>query len=68
MPDSLQSITYATRGRMAHLTLNRPDMLNAIDDAMPVEIAAAVERANADPNVHVIVVAAPAAPSAPATT
>ena len=51
----LQSIRYETRGRIAYLTLNRPDRLNAIDDAMPREIAAAVEWANDDPAVHVIV-------------
>ena len=51
----LQSIGYATRGRIAYLTLNRPDRLNAIDDAMPREIATAVEWANDDPAVHVIV-------------
>ena len=51
----LQSIGYTTRGRIAYLTLNRPDRLNAIDDAMPREIATAVEWANDDPAVHVIV-------------
>jgi enoyl-CoA hydratase len=56
MPE-LQSVKYSTRGRIAYLTLNRPDKLNAIDAAMPGEIAAAVEQANDDPAVHVIVVA-----------
>lgn len=52
----LRSIAYETRGRVAYLTLNRPERLNAIDDAMPREIARAVESANDDPAVHVIVV------------
>src|SRR4051812_25025670 len=56
MGDQFSSISYSTRGRVAYLTLNRPDRLNAIDDAMPREIAAAVEQANDDPAVHVIVV------------
>jgi enoyl-CoA hydratase len=42
--------------RIARLRLNRPDRLNAINDAMPGEIRAAVEWANAEPTIHVIVV------------
>ena len=42
--------------RVARLLLNRPERLNAIDDATPREIRAAVEWANADDEVHVIVV------------
>lgn len=49
------SLIYATEGRVAHITLNRPDRLNAIDDMMPGEIRRAVEEANADDAVHVIV-------------
>jgi enoyl-CoA hydratase len=53
---SYSSIDYRTDGRLAYLTLNRPDRLNAIDAAMPGEIRRAVEEANADRSVHVIVV------------
>jgi enoyl-CoA hydratase len=49
------SLTYETRDGKAYLTLNRPDRLNAIDDAMPGEIRAAVEQANSDDAVRVIV-------------
>lgn len=42
--------------RVARLLLNRPERLNAINDAMPGEIRAAVEWAEADDEVHVIVV------------
>jgi enoyl-CoA hydratase len=49
------AITYDVRGRRAHLTLNRPERLNAINGAMPGEIRRAVEQANDDPRVHVIV-------------
>src|SRR4051794_33643063 len=49
------SLIYATDGRVARITLNRPERLNAIDDAMPAEIRRAVEEANADDAVHVIV-------------
>ena len=48
------TLRYDTDGRIARITLNRPDRLNAISAAMPGEIRAAVARANADPAVHVI--------------
>ena len=50
------TLTYDVRDAKAYVTLNRPDRLNAINDEMPGEIRAAVERANADDDVHVIVV------------
>jgi Enoyl-CoA hydratase/carnithine racemase len=46
----------ATNPRVARLLLNRPERLNAINDEMPREIRAAVEWANAEDEVHVIVV------------
>jgi len=49
------ALTYAVAGRIATITLNRPERLNAINGAMPGEIRAAVEAANADDAVHVIV-------------
>ena len=49
------SLRYETRDRKAYITLNRPERLNAINGPMPREIAAAVERANDDSSVHVIV-------------
>ncbi len=42
-------------GRVARLTLNRPERLNAINEAMPGEIRRAIEAANADDAVHVII-------------
>ena len=49
------TLIYETAGRIARITLNRPERLNAIDERMPGEIRAAVERANADDGIHVIV-------------
>ena len=49
------ALRYETRDRKAYVTLARPERLNAIDDAMPGELAAAVALANDDPEVHVIV-------------
>ncbi len=48
------SITYETTGRIARITLNRPEFGNAINHELPGEVSAAVERANLDPAVHVI--------------
>lgn len=53
--ESFTSLRYETRDRKAYVTLARPGRLNAIDAAMPREIAAAVELANDDADVHVIV-------------
>ena len=49
------TLKLVVKDRIATLTLNRPERLNAINDAMPGEIRAAVEAANADDRVHVIV-------------
>ena len=49
------SLIYKTEGRVAHLILNRPHRLNAIDSAMPRDIEAAVQKANDDDGVHAIV-------------
>ena len=58
MPDysTLRIAPDASNPRIARLLLNRPERYNAIDDAMPREIRAAVEWANAQADVHVIVV------------
>ena len=52
--DVLTTMTYDVTGRIARITLNRPDRGNAITLQMPVELAACVERANLDRGVHVI--------------
>jgi enoyl-CoA hydratase len=49
------TLTYGKVDRIARITLNRPERLNAINDAMPGEIRRAVEQANGDDDVHVIV-------------
>ncbi len=50
-----RTVLYSVKGRIARITLNRPERLNAIDRNMPREIRLAVEEANCDDNVHVIV-------------
>jgi enoyl-CoA hydratase/carnithine racemase len=51
------TLKYALEGRIARVTLNRPERLNAINEKMPGEIRRAIEAANADERVHVIVLA-----------
>ena len=52
---TFSSLRYETRDRIARITLNRPERLNAISSEMPGEIAAAVALANEDDAVHVII-------------
>jgi enoyl-CoA hydratase len=51
------TLRYARDDRIARITLDRPERLNAINEAMPGEITAAVAEANRDDRVHVIVLA-----------
>ena len=48
------TLLYEVDGRVARITLNRPERGNGITLEMPRELAAAVERADLDPDVHVI--------------
>ncbi|GAA1508154.1 crotonase/enoyl-CoA hydratase family protein [Nocardioides humi] len=51
---SYRTLTYEVDGRVARLTFNRPEQGNSITPDTPVELADAVERADLDPRVHVI--------------
>jgi enoyl-CoA hydratase/carnithine racemase len=51
-----QQIAVRAEGEVALVTLNRPDRLNAWTPRMSVELAHAVDAANADPGVGAIVV------------
>ncbi len=53
----LETLTYERDGRIARITLNRPERGNGITIEMPRELADCVERANLDPEVHVIALA-----------
>jgi enoyl-CoA hydratase len=54
---SYTSLDYEVDGRVARITLNRPERGNGITLEMPRELADCVERANLDPAVHVIALA-----------
>jgi enoyl-CoA hydratase len=51
-----RTLSYEVTGRIARITFNRPEHGNAITADTPVELARAVELADLDPRVHVIVV------------
>ena len=53
--ESTSPIIYEQSGRIARITLNRPDVLNAINEALPSALEAAVIRANADESTRVII-------------
>ena len=48
-------VLYEREGRIARVTLNRPEKLNAINDDLPRQLSAAIARANRDNDVHTIV-------------
>jgi enoyl-CoA hydratase len=52
--DDPTTMTYERDGRVARITLDRPERGNGITLEMPRELAACVERANLDPEVHAI--------------
>jgi enoyl-CoA hydratase len=51
----MTTMLYEVDGRIARITLNRPERGNGITLETPQELAALVERADLDPRVHVIV-------------
>ncbi|MDG1212274.1 MAG: crotonase/enoyl-CoA hydratase family protein [Paracoccaceae bacterium] len=51
----MSKVLYEKDGRIGRITLNRPEAMNAIDDEVPGLLQDAVEAANADPSVHVII-------------
>ena len=53
----LTTMTYEADGRIARITLDRPERGNGITLEMPRELAACVEQANLDPAIHVIALA-----------
>ncbi len=50
----MTDVLYEVRDRIAHLTLNRPDRGNGITRGLVLELERSVERADLDPEVHVL--------------
>jgi enoyl-CoA hydratase len=55
--ETLSTMTYERDGRVARITLDRPERGNGITLEMPRELSTCVERANLDPEVHVLALA-----------
>ena len=55
--EKLKTMTYEVANRIARITLNRPHRGNGITLDLPRELAECVERADLDPQVHVIALA-----------
>ncbi|MBB1025457.1 MULTISPECIES: crotonase/enoyl-CoA hydratase family protein [unclassified Dietzia] len=54
MNSDYRTLTYEVTGAIARITFDRPEHGNAITSDTPIELASAVERADLDPAVHVI--------------
>jgi enoyl-CoA hydratase len=48
------SLEYWREGRIAHVLLNRPQRLNAIDLQLPFQLQNAIQQANWDDEVHAV--------------
>src|SRR5262245_61834720 len=49
------TVRYQQREAVAQIALNRPEKMNAFDQAMRREVLAAAQRANEDPSVRAVV-------------
>ncbi len=56
MNTSTENILCDVAGGVAAITLNRPEKLNALTDAMRGELLASVQRADKDPDVRIITI------------
>ena len=69
MAETYEFIIYEKAARVAWITLNRPEALNAQSDGLRAEMVDALEAASVDEEVFVVVVTGSARrPSAPAPT
>ena len=51
----MAKVLFEKTGRIGRITLNRPEVMNAIDDEVPALLSEAVAAANGDPEVHAII-------------
>src|SRR6516225_5473954 len=56
MSRRFESLIYARRGRVVEITLNRPDILNALSVELYSELGEAIGEANSDSGIQVIVI------------
>lgn len=53
---NFETIKYAVKDKVATITLNRPDRLNAFTHQMAIDLIAAIDAVDADDNVRAVVV------------
>ena len=51
----MSKVLFEKTGRIGRITLNRPEVMNAIDDEVPQLLSQAVAEADADPDIHLMV-------------
>ena len=54
--ESYTWLVYEAIGRVARLTLNRPEKLNALSVDLHTELLQAAKQAEADPRIHAVVI------------
>ncbi len=52
----MSTVLYERAGRIARITLNRPEVLNAADEAWVADLGSCVDRAAHDPDTRVVIV------------
>jgi 2-(1,2-epoxy-1,2-dihydrophenyl)acetyl-CoA isomerase len=53
-----KALTFAERERVAYVTLNRPERLNALNEELVEELRAAAERIESDPKIRAVLLTA----------
>ena len=66
--DFITTDRVGTDGRVARVTLNRPEKMNALSQELLFEFNDALHELEADHSIRAIIVKGRGAPSAPATT
>ena len=51
----MPSVLYEKDDRIARITLNRPEVMNAINEKLALELEQSVKEADADPEIHVTI-------------
>ena len=52
----MPSVLYEKDGRIARITLNRPEFMNAINEELAIALEQSVKKADADPEIHVMII------------
>ena len=52
---SMPTELYGKDGRIARITLDRPEVMNAINEELALELEQSVKEADADPEIHVTI-------------